>query len=381
MNSFVDVRGLTKSYGKPSDGRAVSDISFSVPEGKLTTLLGPSGCGKTTTLRCIAGLERPDCAEISIAGEPVVSTSRGISVPPEKRGIGMVFQSYAVWPHMTVFDNVAFPLRMRGDSRDKVQRQVNEVLELVGLHGLGGRYATKLSGGQQQRIALARALVFRPRLLLLDEPLSNLDAKLRERMRSELLRLQREVGITAIYVTHDQEEAMSISDQIIILRAGRIEQLGDPRAIHRYPANAFVADFIGVANFLEGTIVDSNASGGIGTVEVDDGIHKVSLRCSFTEARAAGERALLCLRWERLEIVNEKPAPNGINVLSGKLVSAQFLGSYTDCRVTVGTREIRVKGPEDLNCKPSDPIYMCFHPEDCLVLPRNGNPLAEPPRP
>ena len=377
MNSFVEVRGLTKSHGKPSDGRAVSNVSFSVPEGKLTTLLGPSGCGKTTILRCIAGLERPDHAEITIAGESVVSTGRGISVPAEKRGIGMVFQSYTVWPHMTVFDNVAFPLRMRGDSRDKVQRQVNEVLELVGLHGLGGRYATKLSGGQQQWVALARALVFHPRLLLLDEPLGNLDAKLRERMRSELVRHQREVGITAIYATHDQEEAMSISDQIIILRDGRIEQLGDPSTIHRYPANAFVADFIGVANFLEGTIVDGSAPNGIGTVEVDDGLQKATLRCSFTEERAAGERALLCLRWERLEIVNEKPVPNGINVLSGKLISAQFLGAYTDCRVTVGTREIRVKGPEDLHCKPSDPVYMCFHPKDCLVLPRNGDRLAD----
>jgi iron(III) transport system ATP-binding protein len=228
---FLSVENLSKTY-PGGVAPAVDGVDFGVARGKILTLLGPSGCGKTTTLRCIAGLEAPSAGTISIDGEAVTAVERGLMLPPEARNIGMVFQSYAVWPHMTVAQNLALPLEVRHVRREAIRRQVDETLELVGLAGLGERYANRLSGGQQQRVALGRALIYNPRLLLFDEPLSNLDAKLRERMRHEIRRLQQEVGITSVYVTHDQAEAMIISDEIIVMNHGRIEQRGDARALY-----------------------------------------------------------------------------------------------------------------------------------------------------
>ena len=210
MENFVEVRNLMKVF--PGGVKAVDNISFKVKQGQFLSLLGPSGCGKTTTLRCIAGLEKPDGGEILVDGEVYNSYNQRIMIPPDKRNIGMVFQSYAVWPHMNVFDNIAYGLRMKKVRKEEIRSRVEAVIELVGLQGLADRSVTKLSGGQQQRVALARALVYNPKLLLFDEPLSNLDAKLRERMRLELQKLQQEIGITSIYVTHDQAEAMTISD-------------------------------------------------------------------------------------------------------------------------------------------------------------------------
>src|SRR5689334_16046101 len=255
----LTVQGLYTEY--PNDRgeivKAAQDVSFTVEEGRLFTLLGPSGCGKTTTLRSIAGLERPRAGEISVSGRVVYSSSKGIFVAPNRRGFGMVFQSYAIWPHMTVFENAAFPLEVgdRKFTRKQIRENVMRVLTAVQLDELAGREATKLSGGQQQRLALARALVMEPALLLLDEPLSNLDAKLRDRMRFELKRLQRDLKITTVYVTHDQSEALALSHEIAVMNEGRIQQIGRPRDIYEHPANRFVADFVGTNNFFEGTVV------------------------------------------------------------------------------------------------------------------------------
>ena len=255
---MLSVKGLFTEY--PNDRgqtvKAAQDVAFAVPEGKLFTLLGPSGCGKTTTLRSIAGLERPVAGEISVDGRVVYSGKKNTFVPPNQRNFGMVFQSYAIWPHMNVFQNAAFPLQVRAkrleekDIRDKVMR----VLAAVGLADLAGRDATRLSGGQQQRLALARAIAMEPRLLLLDEPLSNLDAKLRERMRFELKRLQSEFKLTTVYVTHDQSEALALSHQIAVMSEGRIVQVGTPREIYERPRNKFVADFVGSSNFIDATV-------------------------------------------------------------------------------------------------------------------------------
>src|ERR671920_13695 len=236
--------------------KAAQNVTFDVPEGELFTLLGPSGCGKTTTLRSVAGLERPTSGEIQVGGRIVYSSQKGIFVPPNKRDFGMVFQSYAIWPHMNVFQNAAFPLQVRSSklSSKDIQDKVKRVLSAVGLDHLADREATKLSGGQQQRLALARALVMQPKLLLLDEPLSNLDAKLRVRLRFELKRIQRDLGLTTIYVTHDQGEALALSHEIAVMNEGRVVQIGPPRAIYERPKTKFVADFIGTTNFIDGQV-------------------------------------------------------------------------------------------------------------------------------
>src|SRR3954453_7692291 len=266
------IENLRKQFIAPGNVavNAVDGISLAAEPGKMITLLGPSGCGKTTTLRCLAGLERPQAGRIVIGNEVVCDTGRGIFVPPSERGIGMVFQSYAIWPHMTVFENVAFPLRVARDhkySPAEVKEKVGRALEMVRMSGYEQRPATQLSGGQQQRLAFARARGREPKILLLDEPLSNLDAKLREQMRVELKLLQKQLGITTVYVTHDQSEALALSDEIVVFNAGRIIQRGTPQDIYRFPNSQFVADFIGSANFLRGTVKDATDADGIAAVE------------------------------------------------------------------------------------------------------------------
>src|SRR5215216_2748857 len=279
-NNVLKVRSLYTEY--PSDKgtvvKAAQDVSFDVPEGKLFTLLGPSGCGKTTTLRSIAGLEKPTSGDIEVAGRFVYSSSKGIFVAPNKRNFGMVFQSYAIWPHMNVFQNVAFPLEVRRLPKKEIRDKVMRVLQAVALDELVDRDATKLSGGQQQRLALARALVMEPQLLLLDEPLSNLDAKLRDRMRSELKRLQRDLNLTTVYVTHDQSEALALSHEIAVMNEGRIVQIGSPRDIYERPRTRFVADFIGSTNFLDGIVLGAEP-GGRGHLRVRTPVGELKAQC------------------------------------------------------------------------------------------------------
>src|SRR6059036_2042025 len=255
--------GLVKTFGTVV---AVNDLSFEAKAGEFLTLLGPSGCGKTTTLRLVAGLERPDRGEIQVGGRPLSSTESGLFVPPERRGMGMVFQSYAIWPHMTVYENVAFPLQELRVPRAETRERVMAMLGTVGLGDLHARPAPMLSGGQQQRVALARALVSNPQVLLLDEPLSNLDARLREEMRFELRDMQARLGITSIFVTHDQAEAMTLSDRIIVMNGGRVEQEGSPEAVYQRPSTRFVMDFLGRANHLPAR-VEKRPDGWIAVVD------------------------------------------------------------------------------------------------------------------
>ena len=249
--TVLSLDGVSKLFGAVA---AVDRASLRVERGEIFTLLGPSGCGKTTTLRLVAGLEQPDAGEITLRGRVVASAARRLFVAPHRRNLGMVFQSYAIWPHMTVFENVAYPLTLRGARRAAVREKVASVLELVGLTGLEGRAATLLSGGQMQRLALCRALVYEPDLLLLDEPFSNLDAKLREQMRIEVKLLQRRLGITILFVTHDQVEALSLSDRIAVMQRGRVEQVASPKSLYERPASAFIRDFLGQTVILRGRV-------------------------------------------------------------------------------------------------------------------------------
>jgi iron(III) transport system ATP-binding protein len=338
--------------------RAAQDVSFDVPAGKLFTLLGPSGCGKTTTLRSIAGLERPVAGEIRVGNEVV--SSKDVFVPPNRRGLGMVFQSYAIWPHMTVFENAAFPLRVSNTfSKEKVMR----VLRTVALEDLAEREATKLSGGQQQRLALARALVMEPRLLLLDEPLSNLDAKLRERMRFELKRLQRELGITTVYVTHDQSEALALSHSIAVMNAGRIEQIGSPRDIYERPRNRFVADFVGSTNFLEARVLGR-----------DGEFYRVSspiggMKVHAADPLGADEIVTVSVRPEDISL-SESPQ-DGENAWEGTVYQKVFLGESVDFQVAVGEQHLQCKAHPSLRTKVEETIYLRADPEKCVALKRS----------
>lgn len=253
----LQLTGITKQFDTTT---AVHDFNLTVQDGEFITLLGPSGCGKTTTLRMIAGFIRPTQGDIRLGEQVITSTTKQIHLPPEARNMGMVFQSYAVWPHKNVFENIAYPLRLRRSTRQDIQKSVTGALRLVNMEGMDSRYPHQLSGGQQQRVALARALVMEPDVLLLDEPLSNLDAKLRERMRFEIIELQQRLAITVVYVTHDQEEAMAMSDRVVVLRDGVIQQVGKPEAIYKQPYNRFVAEFIGATNLLTGHF-ERNADG------------------------------------------------------------------------------------------------------------------------
>jgi len=290
--------------------RAVDDVSLTVAEGEFVTLLGPSGCGKTTTLNCVAGLERPDAGRITVGNSVLTDVARRVILPPERRNLGMVFQSYALWPHMNVSDNLAFALRLHKVPRAEIATRIKSTLELVELAGLEKRYPYQLSGGQQQRVALARAVVAQPRVLLLDEPLSNLDAKVRERARFWLRDLQRRLGITAIYVTHDQAEALAISDRIAVMSEGRVLQYAPPSDIYERPTSRFVAEFIGRSSFLRGIVV--GASEGRVQVKLADSGTVVS--ATSTGARlAAGAPVVLAVRSERIDVRGENASENVVN--------------------------------------------------------------------
>ena len=348
---------------------AVNDVSFEVKEGELFTLLGPSGCGKTTTLRSIAGLEKPDSGKIAV-GERVMfsagATGGTVNMPANQRGLGMVFQSYAIWPHMTVFDNVAFPLqvRKRADrpSKTEIAERVERVLETMELSEQIGRQATKLSGGQQQRLALARALVIQPPLLLLDEPLSNLDAKLRESLRYELKRLQRELGITSVYVTHDQVEALALSTQIAVMQSGAVVQMGKPREIYTDPTNRFVAEFIGSSNFIPGTI--GHATSEHHVVETANG----ALYLDPADKLALGSEVVVSIRPEAVGLTTES-RPGVRNEWHGTVVTRAFLGDSVDHVVTVGKQEMRARTSADISIEPGTQVYLQLDPRKISLVP------------
>ena len=356
--------------------KAAQDVSFDVPEGKLFTLLGPSGCGKTTTLRSIAGLERPTSGEIEVGGRTVYSSSRGIFVAPNKRNFGMVFQSYAIWPHMNVFQNVAFPLEVRKLAKKEIREQVMRVLTAVQLDHLVEREATKLSGGQQQRLALARALVMEPQLLLLDEPLSNLDAKLRDAMRFELKRLQRDLNLTTVYVTHDQSEALALSHEIAVMNDGFIVQIGTPRQIYETPTNQFVADFVGSTNFIGGTV--TAVDGGSGRCLVHSAIGDIKAHAS--DGVAKNNTVVVSVRPEDVELSEPEPtASEGENVIKGTVAAKDFLGEYLDFHVKVGDVVLQARAHPSLRTPTGDPIYVRMKSEKCVAIPTDMAPSERDP--
>jgi ABC-type Fe3+/spermidine/putrescine transport system ATPase subunit len=361
----VELNHLSKNFGSEA---AVRDVSLAVAQGEFVTLLGPSGCGKTTTLRCLAGLERPDGGEIRIGGRVVASTERDVCLNPEDRNIGMVFQSYAVWPHMTVFDNVAYGLRVRHAPSAVVRERTRRALELVGLADLADRYATKLSGGQRQRVALARAIVYEPQVVLFDEPLSNLDAKLREQMRFELVRLQQEVGITSIYVTHDQSEALVMSDRVVVMNNGMIQQIGDPHTIYTRPANAFVANFIGVANFMEGILLGRNGEICDLEIALDRGRAPLRLRAAGGDGAKPGQRLILSTRPEDIALHIRAPNGSDENVFEGEVIDTEYLGSFLECHVRVGRYELNVQVDHYEQFDSGQTVYLTFRPEHGLCL-------------
>ena len=368
---MLQVENLRKQYvgfeGRP--GAGVLGVGFDIREGELFTLLGPSGCGKTTTLRAIAGLETPDTGIIRLAGREVFNSETGVNVALYDRDIGMVFQSYAIWPHMSVFENAAYPLRVsrtKHASERDIDNKVMSTLAMVGLEAFAKRPATQLSGGQQQRLALARAFTREPRLLLLDEPLSNLDAQLREQMRVELKRLQRETGVTAIYVTHDQAEALAISDRIAVMHEGRIVQVGAPRAIYDRPASEFVANFIGRTNLLRGTLLSDAAAESIAGVTTPIG----ALSCFFPSAAARGQQISLVVRPEHIAIERSSPAGSDArsNRLQGHIKRETYLGEIVEYVVEVSGGDMLVRTPFAGQLASGDGVTLSFPVERTIAL-------------
>lgn len=341
MGTGIEVVGLFKYFGSVA---AVNDISFSVKEREFFSLLGPSGCGKTTTLRCIAGLEQLSKGSISIGERIMSSANEGICVPPEKRGIGMVFQNYAVWPHMNVEQNISYPLRIAKVPSDKLRYRVNEVMDMLKLTGLGKRYPSELSGGQQQRVALGRAISIKPAVMLLDEPLSNLDAKLREQMRFELKDLQRNTGIAILYVTHDQVEAMAMSDRVAVMKDGVIIQEGKPLDIYKNPNGKFVADFIGTTNFMECDVLSSEE--GLTSLRMESGL--VIAVPEITDIRG---KCTLALRPEDIELLSEDSEG-----LEAEVEVGIFLGNVIDYRIRIGNTKLRVQSTVATMFKPGDKV-------------------------
>ncbi|MDA0655439.1 MAG: ABC transporter ATP-binding protein [Proteobacteria bacterium] len=361
----VRVEKLVKRFG---DVVAVDGISFEVPKGKMLTLLGPSGCGKTTTLNMIAGFENPDGGDVYVGDRLISSASQGVLLPAHKRNLGMVFQSYGLWPHMRVRDNVAFGLKMRGVAKSEAEGAVERALCLVRLDGMGDRYPSQLSGGQQQRVAFARALVYEPDVLLLDEPLSNLDAALREEMRLELKELQTETGITTIFVTHDQVEAMVMSDIIVVMNNGRIEQMGAPRDIYEHPANQFVAGFIGVSNFLEGEVCGSTDQDGLTSVSIGGD----TLFCKV-DGLAKGTKVVLSIRPEDWLAELEPPKEARVNALKCDVEKAVYMGGVLELWLKAAGEQIRVQGHRLPMMQSGESVYISVNPEFIKVVEQKAN--------
>jgi iron(III) transport system ATP-binding protein len=376
----IALDNLSKSFGALA---AVDGATLTAADGELLTLLGPSGCGKTTTLRMIAGLEEPSGGSIRIGERMVYDRARGIDVPAEMRGLGMVFQSYAIWPHMTVAENVAYPLRMRHVARARQRELVDKVLDLVGLGGLGDKPSPLLSGGQQQRVALARALVFEPALLLLDEPLSNLDAKLREQMRFELRIMQQRVGLTAVYVTHDQEEALTLSDRLVVMNHGEIEQIGTPTDVYEQPATRFVAQFIGKGNMIDvaggvdwqpsGARLTLHSGGAATEIQIPSGSIRTEPAKKGTAANngITAPAASLFVRPEKIEIGNgARNATRSAQAvhLAGRVLGRAYVGNRAEYLVMINdATSLKVESSTDVTVGAGSEVTLSIAPEDMVL--------------
>jgi iron(III) transport system ATP-binding protein len=361
MSAELIVSHLRKQFlvGRP----AVDDVSFRIAAGEIVVLLGPSGCGKTTTLRCIAGLELPTGGTISIGGDMVAAPESGLHVPPRLRNIGMVFQSYAVWPHMTVAQNVNYPLRHRKVSGDEAKKKVAHVLDLVGLGEYASRPVTQLSGGQMQRVALARALVYEPRILLLDEPLSNLDAKLRLRLRDELRRIIKAAGVTALYVTHDQSEAVVLGDRIGVMENGKLMQISPPVDLYNRPANLFVANFTGVSNLIKGELASSSDAVKVGSD---------MLRVGQPTAGKAGDAVVVAVRPENISLRANGDAGEAVNSFPAKVVEGHFHGTQTTYAIeTLGHRLEAVELGTVPRFNANDEVRVVIPPDQSWVFPQS----------
>jgi iron(III) transport system ATP-binding protein len=361
----IQISGLSKSYGGEGTGAAVESLDLDIKDNQFVTLLGPSGCGKTTTLRLIAGYLKPDKGTIRVGDRIVSSTTEVAS--PDQRGMGMVFQNYAVWPHKTVFENVVFGLKLRKVPAADAKKRVEDALALVNLDGLGHRFPGELSGGQQQRVALARSLVVEPGILLLDEPLSNLDAKLRERMRVELKQLQRRTGITFVYVTHDQGEALELSDQIAVMHGGRLQQYGSPEEVYRRPSNKIVADFMGVVNFLS-----CEARAASGGAKLGVAIGETNLPVAVPPGTVAGQPIDVAIRPEDIRL---RRARDGGEALPGTVRERTFLGNFMEYWVEIaGGATLRVQTHPGDKFEVGEAVFAEIDARECSVFPGNGRP-------
>jgi len=365
----IEIKGLRKTYGGTA---AVAGIDLNIPEGEMLVLLGPSGCGKTTTMRCIAGLETPDTGKISIKGRLVYDSAAGINVPTNERQVGMVFQSYAIWPHMTVSQNVSFPLEMANVGKSELKRRVTDILKLVGLSGFEDRGASYLSGGQMQRVALARSLVMQPAVLLFDEPLSNLDARLRDHLRVQLRELQTQLKITSVYVTHDQKEALALADKIVVMQLGNVMQEDDPVTLYHKPRTSTIADFLGYSN-----IFDVGVSGSEGNSTL------VSFAANGKKMRAEGaapngaQGIVACARPDDIDIHKIEPGASEANLpentLAGDVLLASFIGSHMQYRIKVHDDLIWEALSRDVHAdiRIGTRVALSVAPRDLLLLPKD----------
>ncbi len=356
----IKLKDIVKRFGTLE---AVSRVSLEIRDGELFTLLGPSGCGKTTILRLIGGFHKPDAGEIYFDGKPVTS------IPPYGRNIGMVFQNYALWPHMTISNNITYGLKLKKIPKGEIAKKVSHVLKLVNLTGLESRYPGQLSGGQQQRVALARALVLNPDVLLLDEPLSNLDAKIRVQVRAEIRKLQKDLGITTIYVTHDQEEALTLSDRIAVINLGKLMQIGTPRDLYDRPKNPFVADFIGINNLIPGNVQEINASENRVRVQTEVG----SLFCTPEESLKPEDRCMITVRPETASISQSEEKQKGFNCIGGTVSFAYYIGNTIRYDVEINNEALfKVDIQNPIEHKPfsiGEKVYVSFPVKTTLGIP------------
>jgi iron(III) transport system ATP-binding protein len=364
MEQMIVCRNILKRFGKTI---AVNDVNLNIKRNEIFAIMGPSGSGKTTLLRCIAGLEKPDKGQIIIENEVVFDSDKGLSLPPHMRGVGMVFQTFAVWPHMTVFENIAYPLKLRKMPREEINKRVKDVIELVGLRGLETRYPHQLSGGQQQRVSLARALVMQPKVILFDEPMSNLDAKLAEKLKFDIKFLIKTLGITAIYVTHNQLEALSIADRIAIMSEGKILEIGSPIEIFTRPKHPFTAEFVGVSNILSGKVINIINRN---YVEIDTEIGK--LVCVRPYELMLGDRVVVCLRANKIKMLpyqNLDLIKQNYNLFEGRIKLKSFVGEYFIYIIDVNGVELRVHMPNEVNLsEDTKKIVVTFEPSDVIIL-------------